>query len=252
MQFVIDQNAIEAVALASIRILVFLVIAPPFAQQAIPTQVKTILSVALAVAIGPAVTHGYVAGSTGQFIVEVVIQAVAGGLLGFLVYAVYTAVEIAGSLLDQFGGFSMAQQYDPSTQIQGAQFARLFQMIALTLLFTSNAYQVVIEGVARSFTALPLTAGIAGLGVQQNLLTIVTQMMLAALQIAGPIAVVLFLVNVGLSLLTRVAPQLQAFSLGPPALALMTILMVSLGFTALPSVISSLTGQVSQMLGGVG
>lgn len=252
MNFVIDQNWLEAVALASIRILVFLVIAPPFSNSSIPTQVKTILAVGLAVAVAPVVTHGYVAGSTGNFIVEVIVQTIAGGLLGFLVYVVYSAVEVAGSLLDQFGGFSLAQQYDPNTQITGAQFARLFQMAALALMFTSNAYQVVVEGIARSFTAVPITAGIAGIGVQTDLLTVITQMMLAALQIAGPIAVVLFLVNVGLGLLTRVAPQLQAFSLGPPALALMTILMVSVGFTALPSVISSLTGDIAQMFGGVG
>jgi len=249
MQFVIDHNYIEAVALASIRILVFLVVAPPFSHQAIPMQAKTILAVALSVVVAPTVSHGYVAGTTGEFVITALLQAATGAVLGFLVFGVYSAVEAAGNLLDAFGGFQMAQQYDPASQVNGAQFARLFQMSTIVLLFTSDAYQVVIGGIARSFTAVPITAGLPGTP-QQHLLTIVTQMLLSAIQIAGPIAVVLFLVNVGLGLLTRVAPALQAFSLGPPALALMTIVMVAVGFTALPAIVESLTAQVTQLLGG--
>ena len=41
-------------------------------------------------------------------------------------------------------------------------------------------------------------------------------MFVAALQIAGPLLVVLFLADVGLGLLTRVAPALNAFALGFP------------------------------------
>ena len=42
-------------------------------------------------------------------------------------------------------------------------------------------------------------------------------MFLAALQIAGPLVAVLFLADVALGLLTRVAPALNAFALGFPA-----------------------------------
>jgi flagellar biosynthetic protein FliR len=249
MQFVIDHNFIEAVALAAIRVLCFLIVAPPFAHKAIPMPVKTILSVLLAVVIAPHAGAGYVAGTTGEFILSVFLQAATGALLGFLVYGVYVAVEAAGSLLDAFDGFQMAQQYDPTSQVMGAQFAHMFQMAALMLLFTTDAYQVVIAGIARSFTAVPL-GGTFGSAAEPHLLEMVTNLLVSAIQIAGPISIVLFLVNVGLGLLTRIAPALQAFSLGPPALALMTIVMVAVGFTALPMIVTNLTGQVTVMLGG--
>ena len=55
------------------------------------------------------------------------------------------------------------------------------------------------------------------------MITAVTQMFLAAVQIAGPLLVVLFLADVGLGLLTRVAPALNAFALGFPLKILLTL-----------------------------
>ena len=72
---------------------------------------------------------------------------------------VFSAVQSAGSLIDLFGGFQMAQAFDPQSMVNGAQFTRLFQMAALALLFASDGYQLVIGGLARSFTALPLGGG---------------------------------------------------------------------------------------------
>ena len=50
-------------------------------------------------------------------------------------------------------------------------------------------------------------------------------MFVAALQIAGPLLVVLFLADVGLGLLTRVAPALNAFALGFPLKILLTLVV---------------------------
>ncbi len=62
----------------------------------------------------------------------------------------------------------------------------------------------------------------------------VTGMFLAAVQIAGPLLVVLFLADVGLGLLTRVAPALNAFALGFPLKILLTLTLAGFVFLALP------------------
>ena len=72
----------------------------------------------------------------------------------------------------------------------------------------------------------------------------------AALQIAGPLLVVLFLADVGLGLLTRVAPALNAFALGFPLKILLTLTFGAFAFLALPAVVEGLTGRsVEAMLG---
>jgi flagellar biosynthetic protein FliR len=246
----LDFEWIEAVMLAGVRMIAFIVIAPPFSTGAFPLRVKGILALGLALAVSPIVTPGYVSPDTGGFVVALVLELVVGAVLGFLVMLVFSAVQSAGNLIDLFGGFTLAQGFDPQLQINGAQFTRLFQMAGLALLFASGGYQLIIGGLARTFSAVPIGGG-TDLAAPLQAITLATgEMLLAALQIAGPLVVVLFLADAGLGLLTRVAPALNAFALGFPIKILLTLLLVPLLFIALPEIVNSVTeSAVTQMMG---
>ncbi|MET1155633.1 flagellar biosynthetic protein FliR [Arthrobacter sp.] len=252
MNIPLDQAWIEATMLAGVRMVAFLLIAPPFSYGAIPARIKAMLGVGLALAVSPRVVNGYEPLSTAGFFGALVLEILVGALLGFLVFLVFSAVQSAGTLIDLFGGFSMAQAFDPQSMINGAQFTRLFQMAALALLFASDGYQLIIGGLARSFTALPLGGGLDLAEPVQLMITGVTQMFLAAVQIAGPLLVVLFLADAGLGLLTRVAPALNAFALGFPLKIFLTLMLAGVVFVALPRIVSSLAGQAVAALTGVG
>lgn len=252
MSIPLDQHWIEAVMLAGVRMVAFLVIAPPFSYRAIPARVKAMLGVGLALAVSPQVTGGYKSLDTAGYFGALVLELLTGAVLGFLVLVVFSAVQSAGSLIDLFGGFSMAQAFDPQSQVNGAQFTRLFQMSALALLFASDGYQLIIGGLVRTFTALPLGGRIDLAEPVQAMATAVTQMFLASVQIAGPLLVVLFLADIGLGLLTRVAPALNAFAMGFPLKILLTLTLGSVVFVVLPRVVSSLVQQAVGMLLGVG
>src|SRR5690606_30222726 len=159
--------------------------APPFSHSAIPMRVKAMLGVGLALAVSPAVTAGYEPLSTGVFIFALIAQIITGALLGFLVMVVFSAVQGAGHLIDTFGGFQMAQAFEPGMSINGAQFTRLFQMTAILLLFTSDAYQLVLGGLFRSFDSIPVTGMLDLERPAEVLLHAIGQMMLSAAQIAG-------------------------------------------------------------------
>ncbi|WP_312182584.1 flagellar biosynthetic protein FliR [Arthrobacter sp.] len=252
MSIAIDQAWLEAVMLAGVRMVAFLVIAPPFSYNAFPGRVKAMLAVGLALAVAPQVSEGYTNLGTAEYFTGLVLEFVVGAILGFLVLIVFSAVQSAGQLIDLFGGFSLAQGFDPQSMVNGAQFTRLFQITALALLFASDGYQLVIGGLARSFTALPLAGGIDLAEPAQAMITAVSQMFIAAVQIAGPLLVVLFLADAGLGLLTRVAPALNAFALGFPLKILLTLTLVSVVFVALPRVVSALVQQIVRILAGVG
>lgn len=252
MSITIDQAWLEAVMLAGVRMVAFLVIAPPFSYNAFPGRVKAMLAIGLALAVAPQVSEGYSNLGTAAFITGLVLEFVVGAVLGFLVLIVFSAVQSAGQLIDLFGGFSLAQGFDPQSMVNGAQFTRLFQITALALLFASDGYQMIISGLARSFSALPLAGGIDLSDPAQTMITAVTQMFIAAVQIAGPLLVVLFLADAGLGLLTRVAPALNAFALGFPLKILLTLTLVSVVFVALPRVVSVLVDQIVRTLAGVG
>ncbi len=251
MSIPIDLDAIEAVALASLRMVAFLVIAPPFSYNGFPAQVKGMVAIGLAVAVAPRASAAYHSGDLGVFLLDLVRELAVGATLGFLVFLVFAAVQSAGSLVDLFGGFQLAQAFDPQSMINGAQFTRLFQLTALALLFASGGYQLIIGGLVRTFDAVPLGAGLDLADPAKELVSGVTQMFVAALQIAGPLIVVLFLADVGLGLLTRVAPALNAFALGFPLKIMLTVVLAAIVFVALPGVVDSLTGTAIKTMLGV-
>lgn len=241
-------ETVVAALLASVRAGAWLAIAPPFSSRAIPMPVKALLSVALGL---PAVA------TTGQsvpplevapLLSAVALQVVVGAGLGFLCYLVLVAVQSAGDLLDVFGGFSLAFAFDPLMQTGNAVLGRFYQMTALALLLASGAYLVVLGGFLRSYQAIALDGGLNLTTLADVLQHGVGQMLLAALQIAAPLLAVLFLADVALGLLTRVAPALNAFALGFPFKILLTLLLVSAGFIALPGVVTDLARQAGALI----
>lgn len=235
-------TTVEAIALASVRIAAFLVIAPPFNHRGLSGQVKAMLSIGLALAVAPRV--GSTTGMTSaEFITSLTLQVVIGAGMGFIVYMLFAGITAAGSFIDFFGGFQIAQAYDPGSQINGAQFTRLFQMTAIVLLFATGAYQVMINGLATSFDVVPVGAGLDLSLLAAKLTSTITTMFVCALQIAGPLIVVLFLADAGLGLVTRVAPALNAFVLGFPLKILLTLTFGVFILLALPEMVSALTGR---------
>lgn len=247
---VLELAWLEAVMLAAVRMTAFIVIAPPFSYRAFPARVKAMLAVGLALAVSPRVTADYVSQDDAAFFGALVQEVLTGAVLGFLVFVIFSAVQSAGSLIDMFGGFQMAQAYDPGSMVNGAQFSRLFHMAALALLMSSGAHLLILSGLTRTFDALPIGGAIDLASSAESIVGAVTEMFLASVQIAGPLLVVLFLADVGLGLLTRVAPALNAFALGFPLKIFLTLTLGVTVFAALPSVVASLTdGAVGALLG---
>lgn len=258
MNFTFDLGLVETTMLAGVRLVAFFVVAPPFNVNAFPAPVKVAIAMGIALIAGPrasAATGGIpgamLADGTLQFLSALVLQIVVGLALGFLVKLVFAAVQAAGSFIDLFGGFQLASAYDPMTGGQEAVFGKFYNLAALALLFASDGHQLVLAGLVRSFDALPLNEGLNMDVLAQLMTSGIAQLMVSALQIAGPLVVVLFLADVGLGLLTRVAPALNAFALGFPLKIFLTLSLGSIAFLTLPRVIGSLTERAVEILMGV-
>lgn len=226
--------------LVMVRVSAWMVLAPPFSHRAIPAKVKVMLSLGTSLAVGSTMDFSTLSLQTADLVVAVLQQVLVGASLGFLCFLVFSAVQAAGNALDLFGGFQAATTYDPQMQSGASVFGRLYQMTAVVLLFASDGYLVVFHGLTSTFSVL---------GVQETISTAVlarvvtegtTQMFVSALQIAGPLIAVLFLTDVGLGLLTRAAPALQAFQLGFPLKIMVTLALATTAVAALPSVVASM------------
>jgi flagellar biosynthetic protein FliR len=227
--------------LGSVRSAAWLLVSPPFASRTVPGTVKAMLAVALALPVAAQIGPEIPELSTGALISAVVLQVVTGAALGFVTYLLFAAIQAAGDLIDLFGGFTLAAAYDPMSMAQSSIFGRFHQLLGLVLLFVTDAHLVIVSGFLRSYEAIPVTKGVAMDATAEAMLNGIGQFFLAALEIAAPMVVVLFLADVALGLLTRVSPQLNAFALGFPVKIFLTLALIGFTFPLLPGAVEGIS-----------
>jgi flagellar biosynthetic protein FliR len=164
-----------------------------------------------------------------------------GFALGFVTYLLFAGVQAAGDLIDLFGGFQLASAYDPLSQNQNSVFGKLTSQLATMLLFALGGHLLIVQGFERSYDAIPLTAGLDPARLEHVVTVGVSQLFLSALEISAPLVGVLFIVDVGLGLLTRMAPALNAFSLSFPAKIFVTLALFGLVIPLYPGAVRTVT-----------
>lgn len=243
MNLVIDPGLVVGYLLALTRTIAWVMITPPFGTRMVPTRIKVGLAAALTLAVGARVEGQAVDLDTASLITAAGTQVAIGVTLGFIGVLVFAAVQAAGAMLDLFGGFAMAQVFDPQSNVQTSLFGRFYNLLAITLLFSLGGHLLLVRGFLRSFDAVP-TTGLRTGGLAHLLTNDVGLLLVAALEIAAPLLAALFLADVALGLLSRAAPEMHVFVLGLPVKILLTLTLTGLALPLLPGAVASLVDRI--------
>ena len=200
-----DQIATFFLVLARVGGLFML--APVFASKTVPMRLRLGLAAATSMVAMPAVEHRGVALDPVAFGPQILEQVVIGSALAFGVAAVFAAVEMAGSLVDLSIGFSLAQVINPTMNTSSTALAQVYSLVATMTFLATGAHEVLIAGVVKSFTAIPLDQS-PRIGAMTSL---VEHQMAMVVPIALQIATLL-LVDVGFAFLARLVPSLNPFA----------------------------------------
>ncbi len=246
MTLTVSGEPLVAFLLASVRIVAWLAVVPPFSGRTLPAMAKVVLALGLAFAVAPDGTS--IPLGTVELLLNVGTQVLIGLAMGFVTYLLLAAVASAGSLIDVFGGFSLAQGFDPLAMHSNTVFGKFHQMLAVVLLFVSGGHLVVIGGLLRTFHFLPLGTTPDWSGAPEVLMRAFDLFFVTAVQIALPMIAVLFVADLGLALLTKIAPQLQAINVMFPVKIGLTLLLVGLSFPVLPRAVDRLVDLATQAM----
>ncbi|MBA2955764.1 type III secretion protein [Nocardioides sp. MAH-18] len=253
MTLTVSGEPLVAFLLASVRIMAWLAVVPPFSGRTIPTLAKVVLGLGLAFAAVP--NGDQIPLDTFGLLMNVLTQVLIGVAMGFVTYLLLGAVAAAGSLVDVFGGFSLAQGFDPMSMNTNTVFGKFHQSLATALLFATGGHLMVIGGLLKTFQYLPLGTTPDWSGADAVVLTAFGLFFTTAVQIALPMIAVLIIADLGLALMTKIAPQMQAMSVMFPIKIALTLLIVGLSFPVLPGVLEhlvDLSNQAMSSLSGAG
>lgn len=230
---------LTAFLMATVRSAAWLFVVPPFATRMIPNTVKAGLSASLGFYAAPHLVDDRIPMEVGPLIMAGGFQVLLGISLGFLVQLLFQAVQSAGEFIDVFGGLTVQPSFDPLSGQTASGFAKIYGVLATTLLFAIGGHLLLVRGFLESFEAI----GASGLDLSSLQALVVgnlAHLVLAAVEIAAPLIAVTFLLEVGQGLVSRAAPQMNVFMAAMPLKILLAIILIAVALPLLPGIVSTL------------
>jgi flagellar biosynthetic protein FliR len=210
-----------------LRIGALLMAAPVLNIRQIPARFKVLLGVLVTWLVAPLLPPGPVVDTFGAEALLIAAQQLAIGVaMGFLLQLVFGALVFGGQVMAYSMGLGFAHMMDPQNGVQVPVVSQYWMILAMLTFLLSNGHLVLIGLLVDSFAVLPVAAdGLTRAGVWE-LVAWASRMFAAGVAMSLPVLMSLLLVNMGMGVVTRAAPQLNIFAVGfPVTLAMGFVLM---------------------------
>ena len=225
-----------------VRILAMLSVAPAFGMGSVPVMLRVGLAVLVSVALAPALpAMPPVQFGTATAWMLVLQQMLVGGAIGFAMTLILSAVQLAGGVVGLQMGMGFATLFDPVQGVQVTSLASFLNMLTLLLFLALNGHLVLLAVLARSFTLLPVAPNLGLTAQSWHTLALSGGAIFSlGLALAAPVLGVLLIANLGLGVLTKLAPQLNLFAIGFPLFFMLGFLALYLVMPAMQNVVQHL------------
>lgn len=210
-----------AVLFSGARMTAALIVAPFFSSQLVTGLSRNIVIINLTVIMVPVVMVSMPEGPLfgWDFVIILLKEVIIGFVMGVIMGVVFFIADCAGAFIDTQRGSNMGQVFDPVAGDQSTSLGSLFTKIVLYLFFVGGGFLAFLGLMYNSYKIWPIFSFFPNLSnpvFPVFVLEIADEIMLKTVLIAAPIAIIMFLVEFGLGMMNRFAPQLNVFSLSMP------------------------------------
>lgn len=204
--------------------------APIFGSRNVSVVIKAGFAVALTYILFPLVFNskaiipdaflGYFFLVIGEFLI--------GLIIGFASSLVFSAIQMAGQILDMQIGFGIVNVLDPQSGQQLPLVGNFKYILALLVFLATNSHHMLLAALFTSFKLIPLTGSVF----QPNLAEVIVDMVggtfIIAMKISFPVLLSLLLTDIALGVLARTMPQMNIFVVGVPGKIIVGLFVLSL------------------------
>ena len=208
-----------------------------------PKLFKVAFSLFLSIAIGINVDVNIEINNFYELIRCTAIETANGLVLGYIVNICFYTLKMAGKLIDNQLGLSMASTYDPNTQSQSTIIENLMYFVGIVIFFVVDAHHILIDSIQKSFNLIPIGYSI----LENNLSYIIhvfTQYFIIGIKLAIPVIIVLILTDLITGIISRSISGLNVMIIGMPLKMLVGIIFL---MSALPFILN----QIQDMFKGL-
>jgi flagellar biosynthetic protein FliR len=225
----------------ALRVSGFVLTAPAASETSIPSLVKIVLILALAFVLAPLVqVPAELSIFSASGLVSAVLEVLIGVSIGMAVQVAFEALNFAGQSISLTMGLGFATLVDPQHGAQTPVLGQMFMIFGTLTYLAIDGHLILINALAASFEHLPIGAAHPAHDLPLMLALWGAQVFDAGFGIALPIVIALVIVNFGLGVVTRAAPQLNLFGIGFTITVLSGFFVLLVGLDGVMSVVASL------------
>ncbi len=210
--------------------------APIFSTQSLPRRVRALIAVMMSLLVTPAFLNTSMPaiedmGSYGRMLAS---EALVGLLLGFGMNILFSGIQVAGQIVSQLSGLSLAEVFSPGFDDDVSVFSQLFYFVTLAVFVAVGGHRIMTEALLDTFTMAPPGQASLGSNFVDVLVNVLTQSFALGIRAAAPLMVALLLSNLVLGLISRTLPQINVIAVGFSVNALLglALLFLSVGMVA--------------------
>jgi flagellar biosynthetic protein FliR len=239
---------LEFIILVFIRIASLMITAPFFNSSMIPRKAKLAMSfffslVAVNMLDFSALQYNGIAGYAAMVLQE----AITGAMIGFSAGMCMYILNFSGHMIDMEIGFSMAQEFDPATNVQSTISANLFSQLFLILFILSDMHYFVIDAVYDSYQLIPIGGANLSANFVEIMGTYIADYFVIGFRIILPIFSCILVINVVLGILAKVAPQMNMFVIGMQLKVFIGLFLLFMLMGFLPNIVDFLFQEMQEL-----
>ena len=225
------QNHAAVFFLLLTRVSGIFLISPFFGSVNIPVYIRVGAAMAFSLVLFPVVDQlGIVQPPAAilPYVFAVMAELFIGWLIGFVAYVSFSAIHMAGKIMDMQVGFSIVNVMDPTSGQQIPLIGSFLYNLGLIIFLVTNGHHMIIAALFESFKVVPILSMDPGLGLTDLIVNFTAGIFLTGMKIAMPVTFAILLTNVGLGVLARTMPQMNIFVVGIPLQIVIGIFVLSI------------------------
>jgi flagellar biosynthetic protein FliR len=160
--------------------------------------------------------------------------------MGFFVRVLFSAVSAAGEVISMQSGLGFARSMDPAMMAQSTALEQFQGLLATMIFLGIDGHHVLLKSIAKSLRDVPPGAIVLRPALFEFVADATGKLFGASLKICAPVIVTLFLMEIGLGILTRLIPQVNVFIEGASMKVLVTLAMLATALNLIVPVIAGL------------
>jgi flagellar biosynthetic protein FliR len=216
------------------RISGLVMIAPIYGSADVPMRLRALFVLALTLLVAP-IQFGVTpppATTLIDFSIYVGIELALGFVLGLGIWIHLQAFQLAGQVVSQASGLSLADVFLPNLDTSIPVVAHLLDLCAIAIFVALGGHRLAMEGLLQTFAVIPPGQGVLGPQIVETLTTVTAQSFQLGIRVAAPALAALLLATVVLGLISRTLPQLNVMALGFGLNAMLGLGVVALSLGA--------------------